>query len=115
MAQTPYQRLCQKIRVLSFRTNSCFFLNINRKNLAARLQEYFLDSFLVTFAPTPEEVQLLHQHGKQVIYNYAGPGEFRRNPKVWSLVRKAHIDGMLTDYPLECRAVWRKLSKPDKP
>ncbi len=86
--------------------------NVNRKNLAARLQENFLDSFLVTFAPTPEEVQLLHQHGKQVIYNFAGPGEFRRNPKAWSLVREAHIDGMLTDYPLECRATWRKLREP---
>ncbi len=84
--------------------------NVNRKNLAQRVQENFLDTFLVTFAPTSEEVQLIHKQGKQVIFNFAGPGEFRRNPKVWSLVRQAQIDGMLTDYPLECRTIWRKTS-----
>ncbi len=85
--------------------------NVSRQNLKERIQENFLDSFLLTFAPTSEEVKLLHQHGKQVIYNFAGPGEFRRNPKVWSQVREAKIDGMLTDYPLECKAVWRKSDK----
>ena len=85
--------------------------NVSRKNLKGRIQENLLDSFLLTFAPTPEEVKLLHRHGKQVIYNFAGSGEFRRNPKVWLQVREAQIDGMLTDYPLECKGVWRKSDK----
>ena len=81
--------------------------NVNRKSLDARLQEDFLDVFLLTFAPTPDEVDRLHKHGKQVLYNFAGPGDARRSHAVWSRVRKAGIDGMLTDYPLECRALWR--------
>ena len=81
--------------------------NVNRKSLDARLRENFLDVFLLTFAPTPDEVDRLHKHGKQVLYNFAGPGDARRSHAVWSQVRKAGIDGMLTDYPLECRALWR--------
>jgi len=85
--------------------------NVNRKSLNARLHEDFLDVFLLTFAPTPDEVDRLHKHGKQVLYNFAGPGDVRRSPAVWNRVREAGIDGLLTDYPLECRAVWRKAEK----
>ena len=81
--------------------------NVNRKSLNKRLEEDSLDVFLLTFAPSPEEVQLLHKHGKQVLFNFAGPDNSRRNPAVWQQVRTAQIDGMLTDYPLECRSVWR--------
>jgi glycerophosphoryl diester phosphodiesterase len=81
--------------------------NVNRTSLDARLREDFLDVFLLTFAPTREEVDRLHKHSKQVLYNFAGPGDSRRNPDTWKRVRDARIDGMLTDYPLECRAVWR--------
>ena len=81
--------------------------NVNRKTLSSRLDEDFLDVFLLTFAPTSEDVKLLHQNQKQVLYNFAGPGDARRNPKAWRQVRDAKIDGLLTDYPLECRQVWR--------
>ena len=81
--------------------------NVDRQSLDARLQEDFLDVFLLTFAPRAEEVDRLHKHQKQVLYNFAGPGDFRRDPVVWKRVRDVRIDGMLTDYPLESRAAWR--------
>lgn len=81
--------------------------NVNRQTLEARLEEGFLDVFLVTFAPTREEVNRLHQQNKQVLFNYAGSGDARRSHDVWQRVHKAGIDGMLTDYPLECSVVWR--------
>ena len=81
--------------------------NVNRQSLDGRLKEDFLDVFLLTFAPTREEVKRLHERKKQVLFNYAGPGDARRNPETWERVRDAGIDGMLTDYPLECRVVWR--------
>jgi glycerophosphoryl diester phosphodiesterase len=81
--------------------------NVSRKSLEQRLEENELDVFLVTFAPTPEEVNRLHKHGKQVAFNFAGPGDIRRQPSVWKQVRDAGIDAMLTDFPLECQAVWR--------
>ncbi len=80
--------------------------NVNRASLDARIQEDFLDVFLLTFAPKAEEVIRLHEHKKQVLYNFAGPGDARRNPAVWKQVRDARIDGLLTDYPLECREAW---------
>lgn len=81
--------------------------NVNRQSLDARLKEDSLDVFLLTFAPTREEVKRLHKRKKQVLFNYAGPGDARRNSDTWKQVRDAEIDGMLTDYPLECRTLWR--------
>lgn len=81
--------------------------NVNRQSLEARLQEGLLDVFLLTYAPRPDEVVRLHSHGRQVLFNYGGAGEARRNEDTWKQARVAGIDGMLTDYPLECRRVWR--------
>ena len=81
--------------------------NVNRKSLDGRLNDDFLDVFLLTYAPTADEVSRLREQGKQVLFNFAGPGDARRSPMVWRQVRGAGIDGLLTDYPLECRAVWR--------
>jgi glycerophosphoryl diester phosphodiesterase len=81
--------------------------NVNRQSLDDRLKEGLLDVFLLTFAPTREEVKRLHERKKQVLFNYAGPGDARRNTATWKQVRDAGIDGMLTDYPLDCRTSWR--------
>jgi len=82
--------------------------NVNRQSLDDRLEEDFIDVFLLTFAPSREEVKRLHEHKKQVLFNYAGPGDDRRNPNTWRQARNAGIDGMLTDFPLECRSLWRE-------
>lgn len=82
--------------------------NVNRKSIDARLKEGLLDYFLLTATPTAEEVSHLHQSGKRVLFNYAGSGESRRNRNTWKQAAAAGIDGLLTDYPLECRAVWRE-------
>jgi len=81
--------------------------NVNRKSIQTRLDEDFLDVFLLTATPTAEEVTLLHDRGKQALFNFAGDGEGRRNATVWKQVREAGVDGVLTDYPLEIRTVWR--------
>jgi len=81
--------------------------NVSRQDIDARLREGLLDCFLLTATPTAEEVTRLHRKGKSVLFNYAGSGEARRNHKTWTLAAAAGIDGLLTDYPLECREVWR--------
>ena len=81
--------------------------NVNRQTVESRLEEGLLDVFLVTFVPTTEEVQRLREARKQVVYNFGGSGEARRNPSVWTAAKRAGIDGMLTDFPLECRRLWR--------
>ncbi len=66
-----------------------------------------MDCFLLTATPTAEEVSGLRRDGKQVLFNYAGSGEARRNIETWRRSAAAWIDGLLTDYPLEYRIVWR--------
>ncbi|MBP85884.1 MAG: hypothetical protein CMJ64_04070 [Planctomycetaceae bacterium] len=79
--------------------------NVSRQSIEARLKEGLLDCFLLTSTPTAEEVSRLHEHGKQGLFNFAG--ESSRNPQAWKRAAAAGIDGLLTDYPLECRAAWR--------
>jgi len=82
--------------------------NVNRQTVEARLKEGLLDVFLVTFVPTAEEADHLHGQNKQVVFNFGGSGEARRNTSVWSDAKAAALDGMLTDFPLECRLHWRR-------
>jgi len=82
--------------------------NVNRNSMQSRLKENQLDVFLLTFVPEISEVKELKQRGKQVLFNFGGAEESRRNPAVWKQVRAAGVEGMLTDFPLECRQVWRE-------
>jgi glycerophosphoryl diester phosphodiesterase len=89
--------------------------NVNRASVTERLEEDFLDVFLLTYTPTREDVDRLHQHRKQTLYNYAGSGENRRNPRAWQQTQAAGVDGMLTDYPTLSQQVWRaNKSQPDE-
>ena len=89
--------------------------NVNRASVTERLEEDFLDVFLLTYTPTREDVDRLHQHHKQALYNYAGAGENRRNPSAWQQTQAAGVDGMLTDYPTLSQQVWRaNKSQPDE-
>ena len=90
--------------------NSAFRIgqNVNRQSIDDRLEEGLMDCFLLTSTPTPEEVSRLRKRGKQVLFNYGGAGEARRNKQTWRQAAAAGIDGLLTDYPLECRIVWRE-------
>jgi len=82
--------------------------NINRKSIDAHLEEGLVDCFLLVSTPTANEVSLLHKHGKQVLFNYGGPGAARRKKEAWKQASEAGIDGLLTDFPLEYRAFWRE-------
>ncbi len=84
--------------------------NVKRDEMETRLKEALLDVFLLTFSPTAKEVMHLQSHDKQVLFNYAGSGPSRRSEVTWKQVRGAAVDGMLTDYPLECRRLWRESS-----
>ena len=89
--------------------------NVKREELGARLAENANDVFLLAFVPTEAEVSLLRKRGKQIFFNYAGPGEHRRNKATWLNARDAGIDGMLTDSPLDCAKLWRGDASADDP
>jgi len=85
--------------------------NIRREDLDSQLAEDAIDVFLLTFVPNEVEVSLLRKHKKTILFNYAGEGEHRREEKNWLRVREVGIDGMLTDYPLDCALLWRNTEK----
>ena len=81
--------------------------NVRRAEIQNRLAEGLLDDFLLTSLPTREEIAMLHGRNKRVLFNFAGTHPTRRDPAAWNKAAFAGIDGMLTDYPLECRRAWR--------
>ena len=82
--------------------------NVRREGIDAVLEEGLIDCFLLMSTPTTEDVSRLNAYGKQVLFNYAGSGESRREEKAWRQAAAAGIDGLLTDYPLDFRAVLRE-------
>jgi glycerophosphoryl diester phosphodiesterase len=82
--------------------------NVNRESAKAALKENRLDVFLLSYTPSQEEVEQFHQSRKQVLYNYSGTGENRRNPINWRQAQAAGVDGILTDYPTRCQQTWRE-------
>jgi len=81
--------------------------NVSRKDLAGRLAQGDLDVFLLTTLPTAEELALLHAKKKTLLYNFSGSGPARCDPATWDRIRASGVDGLLTDFPLECRLHWR--------
>jgi glycerophosphoryl diester phosphodiesterase len=86
--------------------------NVRREALDSLLAEDAVDVFLLTFVPNEEEVSLLRKHRRTILFNYTGTGEHRREEKNWIRVREVGIDGMLTDYPLDCAQLWQRVRAP---
>jgi glycerophosphoryl diester phosphodiesterase len=81
--------------------------NVRREEIDSRLAEGATDVYLLTSVPNEADVSLLRKHRKAILFNYAGTGEHRREKKNWLRVRELGIDGMLTDYALECAKLWQ--------
>ena len=86
--------------------------NVRREVLDSLSAEDSIDAFLLTFVPNEAEVSLLRKHGRTILFNYAGTGEHRREEKNWLRVREVGIDGMRTDYPLDCAQLWQRVRAP---
>jgi len=71
---------------------------------AGALQDPLADCLWVGFVPSPAEMQQAHQLGKQVWLSL-NIGDKR--PDIWDQARASHMDGICTDWPLECLAHWR--------
>lgn len=76
------------------------------EQLTEALADASADWIYVRFIPTAEQVLRIHQRGKKVFL--VGPKVAGQEPDNWQQARKAGVDAMLTDYPLECRSVWRQ-------
>lgn len=85
--------------------------NVGRRELARKVSDGDLDVFLLTSLPTAEELALVKSKRKLAIYNFSGPGPAQRDPATWQRIKQSGVDGLLTDFPLECRLSWREGEK----
>lgn len=76
------------------------------KEFPAALKDADASWVYVRFLPTAEQVRQAHDAGKRVFL--AGMLVSGQEPENWRRARAAGVDGLLTDYPLECRQVWRQ-------
>ena len=76
-----------------------------RENLAKALEEKNADWIYVRFIPTADEVNRMHGMGKRVFL--VGKLTAGNEPDNWRKAAEVGVDALLTDYPLECREVFR--------
>lgn len=99
------RKLRQQLRRAS-KTIGVAVLANQREELAAALEDAQADWIYVRFLPTAKEVERVHGMGKKLFI--AGTKVSGREPNNWEHVRNVGMDGLLTDFPLACRAEWRK-------
>lgn len=75
------------------------------EDLPAALADKNADWIYVRFLPSAELVQKIHGQGKRVFL--VGPLVAGNEPENWRRAREAGVDALLTDFPLECKQVWR--------
>jgi glycerophosphoryl diester phosphodiesterase len=71
---------------------------------ATALKDPLGDCLWVGFVPSREEMEQAHQLKKQVWLSLK-IGD--RRPDIWDKARASGMDGICTDWPLECRLHWR--------
>ena len=76
----------------------------NSKEFAAALQDPLADCLWVGFIPDRREMDHAHRRNKQVWLSLK-IGD--RCPDIWDRARASGMDGICTDWPLECRLHWR--------
>lgn len=87
-------------------------LILTPEQLTVGLEDASADWIYLRFIPSAEQVERIHKSGKRVFQS--GPKVAGQEPDNWTQVRTAGVDAMLTDYPLECREVWRGAKRQPK-
>jgi glycerophosphoryl diester phosphodiesterase len=95
----------EKLREANAAT-ACAALCPAADKLGAAIEDKTADWVYVRFIPTADEVKKVHAAGKKVFL--VGPLVMGNEPGNWAKGRAADVDAILTDFPLECRAGWRK-------
>jgi glycerophosphoryl diester phosphodiesterase len=80
------------------------------EDLESALKDESADWAYLRFVPTAAQVAQARQARKKVLV--VGRVVMGREPENWAKARAAGVDALLTDYPLECRQLWRKAAAP---
>ena len=76
------------------------------EELPTVLEDRHADWAYIRFIPTAEQVKRMRNAGKRIFL--VGPLVAGNEPDNWRRARAAGIDALLTDFPLECRRVWKE-------
>jgi glycerophosphoryl diester phosphodiesterase len=79
------------------------------QELPAALVEPDADWVLVSYAPGAAEVVRAHKAGRRVVMG--GGAITTYDPEVCRQALEGQVDALLTDFPLECRALWRSMAR----
>jgi len=72
---------------------------------SSALKDPLADCLWIGFIPSRDEMKQVHGLGKQV---WLSLHIADKRPDLWDEARVSQMDGICTDWPLECRRQWRK-------
>jgi len=75
----------------------------NSKQFSGALEDPLADCLWIGFVPNRDEIEQAHRLGKQVWLSLHIGDE---RPDIWDQARASQMDGICTDWPLECRLHW---------
>jgi len=101
-------KLRAKLRAADAKTPIAMLVN-EPKDIGKALDDKNVDWIYVRFVPTADEVKLIHGKNKRVFLS--GKLVAGNEPENWRRAAEVGVDAMLTDYPLECREVFRKAAR----
>jgi len=94
----------KKLRMADSKTPVCVLAQ-KAENLQAAIDDANSDWVYARFIPTADEMKKIRQAGKKVFLS--GPPVNQSNPDNWRQARVIGADTLLTDFPHDCRKVWR--------
>jgi glycerophosphoryl diester phosphodiesterase len=100
--------LRNQIKVTSAKAHTAAVAN-NAEEFTDALSAENADWVYVRFLPTKDQIEAVHIAKKRAFI--AGPTVAGNVPKNWQHCADAELDGILTDYPLELRAVLKQMPK----
>ncbi len=100
--------LRQQIKAASPDAHTAAVAN-NSDEFQAALAASNADWVYVRFLPTPKQIDEVHRADKRAFI--AGPTVAGNLPENWNRAASAHLDGILTDYPLSLRSELRRTSQ----
>jgi len=95
----------KKLSAADQTTNVCVLAQ-TAKDLLAAIADGDSNWVYARFVPSVEEGDAIRKAGKKLFLS--GPAVNRHEPENFRKAREIKADAMLTDFPLECRRLWRE-------
>ena len=98
----------QRFKQANARMRTTIVKIYDSQQFSKALESTYSDCLWVGFVPSREEVNRAHSGGKQV---WLSLQIGQRRTDIWDQASLSGLDGICTDWPLECRRYWRGLDE----